>query len=144
MPSILVLGATGLAGSHLILKLRDQYPKLPVTVLVRNTTIDEYLTTTAGVARVEHGDFSQLAKIEALAEEHDIVINVGSSGDDAVTLAIMEGLKKRPMDAKSVLIHMSGTGNFLNTEWNDGAHHPGSKVWSVSTIEAVKSSPSNK
>jgi len=137
MPSILLLGATGLVGSHLILELRDRYPKLPVTVYVRNQTIDKYLTTTAGVARVVHGEFSEYAKLSALAEEHDIVINAGSSGDDAVTEAILEGLEKRSVESKTVLIHMSGTGNFLDTRWTDGSHHPESKVWSVSTPEAV-------
>lgn len=143
MPSILLLGATGLVGSHLILALRDRYPKLPVTVYVRNTSIENYLTTTAGVARVVHGDFSEHAKIKALAEEHDIVINVGSSGDPEVTEAIIEGLKKKPGGSKPVLIHMSGTGNFMETRWSDGSHHPESKVWSVSTLQAVRSSLSN-
>ena len=83
IPSILLFGATGLTGSHLILALRDSYPKLPVTVYVRNTSIDDYLTKIAGVARVVHGDFSEHAKIKAVAEEHDIVINMGSSGDDS-------------------------------------------------------------
>ncbi|TAQ84489.1 hypothetical protein B7494_g7180 [Chlorociboria aeruginascens] len=94
---------------------------------------------TSAVARVVHGEFSEHAKTKALAEEHDIVINVGSSGDDSVTEAIMEGLKKRPAKSKSVLIHMSGTGNFLNTHWNDGSHHSESKVWSVNdSIEDMK------
>lgn len=137
MTSILLFGATGLVGSHFILALRDRYPKLPVTVYVRNTSIDNYLTTTAGVARVVHGDFSEHAKIKALAEEHDMVINIGSSGDLSFTEAIIEGLKKRPAESKSVLIHMSGTGNFMDTRWNDGSHHSESKVWSVSTLEAV-------
>lgn len=137
MPSILLFGVTGLVGSHLILALRDRYPKLPVTVYVRNTSIDNYLTTTAGVARVVHGDFSEHAKIKALAEEHDIVINVGSSGDPGLTEAIIEGLKKRPAESKPALIHLSGTGNFMEMRWNDGSYHSESKVWSVSTLKAV-------
>jgi len=132
MPSILLLGATGLVGSHLILELHERYPNLPVTVFVRNTSIDDYLTATAGVARIVHGDFSEHAKLAALAKEHDIVINVGSSGDESITEAIMDGLKKRPIESKTVLIHMSGTGNFMDMRWKDGAHHDEARIWSVS------------
>jgi hypothetical protein len=66
-----------------------------------------------------------------------MIINVGSSGDLGLTEAIMEGLKTRPAESKPVLIHMSGTGNFIDARWNDGSHHSESKVWSVSTLEAV-------
>jgi NAD dependent epimerase/dehydratase family enzyme len=132
MPSILLFGVTGLVGSHLILALRDSYPDFPVTVYLRNKNIDDYLTKTAGVKRIAHGTYDEHAKIAALAEEHDIVINVGSSWDIGLTKAIIEGLKKRPQDKKTILLHMSGTGNFVETRWKDGSHHEGAKIWSVS------------
>ena len=122
MPSILLIGVTGLVGSHLVLALRDNYPNFPVTVYLRNTTINEYLTSTAKVSRIVHGSFS----------EHDIVINVGSSWDLGLTEAIVEGLKKRPAESKTILIHMSETGNFVEKRWNDGTHHAEAKIWSVS------------
>jgi len=132
MPSILLIGVSGLVGSHLVLALRDNYPNFPVTVYLRNTTINEYLTSTAKVSRIVHGSFSEHDKIKALAEEHDIVINVGSSWDLGLTEAIVEGLKKRPAESKTILIHMSGTGNFVEKRWNDGSHHAEAKIWSVS------------
>jgi len=132
MPSILLFGVTGLVGSHLVLALRDSYPDFPVTVFLRNTAIDEYLRSTVKVSRIVHGSFSDHNKIEALAEQHDVVINVGSSWDVGLTESIVQGLKKRPAGSKTVLIHMSGTGNFVEKRWNDGAHHPEAKIWSVS------------
>jgi hypothetical protein len=103
-----------------------------VTVYLRNTSIDEYLTKTVGVARIVYGTFDEHAKIAKLAEEHEIVINVGSSWDVGLTEAIVAGLKKRPTDSKTILIHMSGAGNFVDERWNDGSHHAESKIWNVS------------
>lgn len=138
MPSILLFGLTGLVGSHLVLALRDKYPQFPVTVYLRNKNIDEYLTKTAGVKRIVHGTFDDRVKIAALAEEHDIVINVGSSWDVLLTEAIVECLKKRPADKKTILIHMSGSGNFVETRWNDGSHHEGTKIWTTSSLREFR------
>lgn len=132
MPSIPLFSVTGLVGSHLVLALRDNYPDLPVTVYLRNTSIDDYLTRIADIAQIVHGTFDEHAKITALAKEHDIVINVGSSWDVGLTESIIEGLKKMPADAKTILIHMSGTGNFVGKRWNDWLHHAESKIWNVS------------
>jgi nucleoside-diphosphate-sugar epimerase len=41
----------------------------------------------------------------------------------------VEGLNQRPADKKTTLIHMSGTGNFVDKRWTDGAHHEETKVW---------------
>jgi hypothetical protein len=149
MPSILLFGVTGLIGckyiiftkaptlsnfqpAHLILALKKQYPDFPVTVYLRNANIDDYLSSTAGASRIVHGSYSEASKISSLAKEHDIVINVGSSWDVGLSEAIVAGLNERDEDKKSILIHMSGTGNFVETRWKDGAHHDDSKVWSVS------------
>jgi len=133
MPLILLFGATGLVGcmygSCLYLML---VPELPVTVYLRNSGLDSYLTHTAGVNRVVHGTYDEAEKISSLAKEHDIVINVGSSWDTKLSEAIVSGLKQRTGGAKRTLIHMSGTGNFVDKRWTDGAHHQDAKIWNAS------------
>jgi hypothetical protein len=104
-----------------------------VTVYLRNNTIDAYLRDTAGVAQIVHGTFDEFEKISNLAKTHDIVINVGSSWDVGLSEAILDGQSKREAGTKTTLIHMSGTGNFVETKWSDGATHAEAKVWSVST-----------
>ncbi|KPI38087.1 uncharacterized protein AB675_1069 [Cyphellophora attinorum] len=138
MPSILLIGVTGLIGSHLVLALKEKHPELPVTVLVRNKTIDTYLSETAAVKRIVHGSFDEKDKIVALAKEHDIVINVGSSWDVPLSESIVEGLKQQPEGKKRTLIHMSGTGNFVDKRWVDGATHAEAKVWDDNNPEDMK------
>jgi hypothetical protein len=114
-----------------VLALRDQYPDFPVTVFLRNKSIDTYLYETAGVKRIVHGTFDDKDKIAALAKDHDIVINVASSWDVPLSEAIVEGLKQQPEGRKKTLIHMSGTGNFVDKRWKDGAYHAEAKIWDV-------------
>src|SRR5450759_1670579 len=104
MPSILLFGATGLVGSHLILDLKSSHPNYPITLYLRNTNLDSYLTNTAGVSRIVHGTFDETTKISALAAEHDVVINVGSSWDVGLSEAIVAGLKKDKNGEGKVLI----------------------------------------
>ena len=115
-----------------MLALKDKYPNFPVTVFLRNTTLDDYLYKTAGAKRVVHGAFDETEKIVALAREHDVVVNVGSSWDVPLSEAIVEGLIQQPEGKKRTLIHMSGAGNFADKRWIDGAHHAESKIWHVS------------
>ncbi|KAI1611505.1 hypothetical protein EDD36DRAFT_420456 [Exophiala viscosa] len=138
MPSILLFGASGLVGSHLVLALRDHYPDLTITVFLRNKNLDVYLYETAKVDKVVHGTFDETDKIVALAKTHDIVINVGSSWDVPLCEAIVEGLKQQPNGRKRSLIHMSGTGNFVDKRWTDGAFHADAKVWSDDDPEDMK------
>ncbi|KIX95724.1 uncharacterized protein Z520_08431 [Fonsecaea multimorphosa CBS 102226] len=137
MPSILLFGVTGLVGSHLVLTLKNEYPSLPVTVFLRNTVLDTYLYEIAGVKRIVHGTFDERDKIVALAKEHDIVINVGSSWDVPLSEAIVEGLNQQP-EEKKTLIHMSGAGNFVDKRWTDGAFHANAKVWDDNNPEDMK------
>lgn len=102
-----------------------------MTVYLRNTSIDSYLTQTAGVKRIVHGTFDEHEKISALAQEHDVVINVGSSWDVGLSKAIVKGLKQRPEGRKTTLIHMSGTGNFVDESTANGSHNENAKVWNV-------------
>lgn len=119
--------------AHLVLELNKKFPQLPVTVYLRNKEIDEYLTKTAGVKKVVHGTYDEHDTISTLAAEHNIVINVGSSWDEGLSEAIVAGLKQQPAGTTK-LIHMSGTGNFVDQRWTDGSHHAESKTWSVSSI----------
>lgn len=121
-----------------MLALKDNYPDFPVTVFLRNKAIDKYLYETAGVKRVVHGTFDEKDKIVALAKEHDIVINLGSSWDVPLSESIVEGLNQQPEGKKKTLIHMSGTGNFVDKTWIDGSHHPGAKVWDDNNPEDMK------
>ncbi|KIW78506.1 hypothetical protein Z517_08343 [Fonsecaea pedrosoi CBS 271.37] len=138
MPSILLFGVTGLVGSHLVLALKREYPQLPVTVFLRNNTLDKYLYETAGVKRIVHGTFDEKDKITALAREHDIVINVGSSWDVPLSEAVVAGLNQQPQEKKKTLIHMSGTGNFVDKRWTDGAFHAETKIWDDCSPEDMK------
>ena len=122
-----------------MLGLKDRYPEVPVTVFLRNKTLDTYLSDTAGVKRIVHGTFDEKDKIIALAKEHDIVINVGSSWDVPLSEALVEGLNQQPDDKKKTLIHMSGTGNFVDKRWKDGAFHSEAKVWNVRVMEFLSS-----
>lgn len=103
-----------------------------MTVYLRNTTIDEYLTSTAGVSKIVHGTFNETEKLSALAKDHDIVINVGNSWDPVLSEAIVAGLKLRPEGVQTTLIHMSGGGNFVDTTNSSGITNPKAKVWNVS------------
>lgn len=103
-----------------------------MTVYLRNRDIDNYLAETAGVNRIVHGTFDETEKLAALAKEHDIVINVGSSWDPVPSRAIIAGLNERPAGTKSTLIHMSGAGKFVDTESDNGIANPNCKVWNVS------------
>jgi nucleoside-diphosphate-sugar epimerase len=142
MPSILLFGATGLMGSHLVTALKKAYATIPLTIYIRNTDDEtkSYLTSAVGVDRIVNGDFSELAKISQLAAEHEVVINCGSSWDVPLSQAIIAGLKQRLEQGKSKasLIHISGTGNFIDHR-KDGKYngHPegDGKYWNVSIQE---------
>jgi nucleoside-diphosphate-sugar epimerase len=133
--SILVFGATGLVGSHLIVALKKTHPDLPLTLYIRDNseTMRDYLINTVGIERIVIGDFSENDKIAKLTAEHEIVINSGSSWDVPLTKAIIQGLKNRYDEGKGKgsLIHLSGTGNFVDGG-KDGKYSSESKVWNVS------------
>jgi hypothetical protein len=140
MPSILLFGATGLMGSHLVIALKQAYPALPLTVYIRNTddVTKAYLTSSAGVDKIVYGNFGEAAKISHLSSEHDVVINCGSSWDVALSQAIIAGLSQRVDSGKSKadLIHISGTGNFIDHRKDGKYNGPpkgNGKVWNVRT-----------
>lgn len=116
-------------------------------MFLRNKSLDTYLYDTARVSRVVHGTFDEKDKIIALAKEHDIVINLGSSWDVPLSEAIVEGLNQQPEGKKKSLIHMSGAGNFVDKRWTDGSFHEETKIWSVSVkrrLEAEGQDPNQQ
>lgn len=101
----------------------------------RNPQADDWFFNVVGVDRVEHGTFEDAARVRALAAEHDMVINTGSSFDPSLSQAIIDGLKQRKGGPKGTLIHVSGGGNFIDHR-TDGRYDPASKVWNVSILAA--------
>jgi hypothetical protein len=102
-------------------------------VYFRNPVADNFFRNVVEANRIEHGTFEDEDKVRALAAEHDMVINTGSSFDPALTRAIVEGLKQRKGVAKGTLIHVSGGGNFIDNR-TDGKFSADSKVWNVSSV----------
>jgi hypothetical protein len=120
-----------------VIALKKTYPHLPLTVYLRNKEVDDYMTSTVGVDKIVHGDFSEAGKISALAKEHDIVINIGSSWLVPLSEAIVAGLSQKPAGTKPILIHISGAGNFID-HWTTGEANPNAKVWNVSEISLIR------
>jgi len=137
MPSILLVGATGMVGASLSRLLKQKYPTWPLTVYFRNPQADDWFRNVVGVDRIEHGTFEDEARVCALAAEHDIVINAGSSFDPTLTKGIIEGLKQRKGTQKGTLIHVSGGGNFIDLR-TDGKFIADSKVWNDANEEDIK------
>lgn len=142
MPAILLFGATGLMGSHLVATLKKTHPAFLLTAYIRNTSseLHEYLNNNIGVDRIVNGDFTETDKISKLASDHDVVINCGSSWDVGLTKAIVSGLVTKYDEGKGrgSLIHISGTGNFVDGRKDGKYAGPGvgeSKVWSVSLLQ---------
>ncbi|KAH8705805.1 hypothetical protein BGW36DRAFT_368196 [Talaromyces proteolyticus] len=137
MPSVLLVGATGMLGASLSRQLKEKYPNWPLTVYFRNVQADYWFRNVVGVDTIEHGAFEDTAKVRALAAEHDIVINTGSSFDPTLSQAIVEGLKQRRGSQKGTLIHVSGGGNFIDLR-KDGKYSPDSKVWNDANEDDIK------
>lgn len=133
MPSVLVIGATGMLGASLSRQLKQQHPTWPLTVYFRNPQADDWFRNVVGVDRVEHGTFEDAARVRTLAAEHNIVINTGSSFEPSLSQAIVDGLKQRQGGSKGTVIHVSGGGNFIDHR-TDGKFSTTSKVWNVSTL----------
>ncbi|KAF7173885.1 hypothetical protein CNMCM5623_006131 [Aspergillus felis] len=137
MPSVLIVGATGMLGASLSRRLKQQHPDWPLTVYFRNPQADDWFLNVVGVDRVEHGTFEDTARVRALAAEHDMVINTGSSFDPSLSQAIVDGLKQRKGGSKGTLIHVSGGGNFIDHR-TDGKYSPASKVWNDANEDDIK------
>jgi len=117
--------------ARLAVDLKKTHPQWPLTVFIRSTTVDEYFKSTAGADRIVHGSFSDKEQVRSLSKEHDIVINSASSFDGELINLIISGMEERPDGSKGTLIHLSGTGNFID-HGITGNFNPESKVWNVS------------
>ena len=116
MPSILFLGASGQVGGAFLTVFRKAYPKDPITAYLRSTALDDALTA-LGYVTIEHGTFEEYDRLEDLAANHEVVINCAASFNPPLTSRILEGIRntkavKAPK--KPVLLHLSGTGNFVD------------------------------
>jgi hypothetical protein len=109
--------------------LKEIHPDWALTVYYRNPAADDYFKTVVKADKIVHGTFEDAAKVSAVAAEHEVVINSGSSFDPGLSKAIIDGLKRRT-SGKGTLIHVSGGGNFIDHR-TDGKFSPESKVWNV-------------
>ncbi|OQV06834.1 hypothetical protein CLAIMM_11352 [Cladophialophora immunda] len=126
MPSVLLFGATGLIGSRLAIDLKKTHPAWPLTVFLRNANVDEWFRVTAKADRIVHGTISDAELVQSLSKEHDIVVNAITSFDGDFVRTIIAGMEERPEHSKGTLIHISGTGNFID-HGKSGNFNPDSK-----------------
>lgn len=106
--SVLFLGGTGYLGGSILVELIKRHPEVRFVTLVRNPKNNGAFEP-FGVD-VVNGTRSDLALIEKLASEHDVVIKIFNSGDLALIKAIIARLEKRAKDRpdaprKPILIH---------------------------------------
>ncbi|KIW19596.1 hypothetical protein PV08_00169 [Exophiala spinifera] len=137
MPSVLLFGATGLIGARLAADIKKAHPAWPLTAFYRNTAVDDYFTTTAKADRIVHGSFSDTDLVRSLSKEHDIVINAATSFDGSFVDLVISGMEERPETNKGTLIHISGTGNFIDLG-TTGNFNPESKVWNDDDVQDIK------
>ena len=124
--------------ARLAIDIKKEHPDWPLTVFVRNTKVDEWFKSTAKADRIVHGSISDTELVRSLSKEHDIVVNAITSFDGDFVANIISGLEERSEDSKGTLIHVSGTGNFIDYG-KTGAFDSDSKVWSVSMASIVES-----
>jgi hypothetical protein len=120
--------------AHLALDLKKSQPNWTLTVFVRNTTVDEWFTSTAHEDRIVHGSIADTELVRSLSKEHDIVINAITSFDGDFVANVISGMEDRPQNSKGTLIHLSGAGNFIDYS-KTGNFNPNSKTWNVSIVE---------
>jgi hypothetical protein len=129
-PQALVSGADRLE-ARLALAIKNTYPDWPLTVFVRNTNVDEWFKSVAKADDIVHGSISDTELVRSLSKKHDIVINSITSFDGGFISNVISGMEERPQDSKGTLIHVSGTGNFIDYG-KTGNFNAASKVWNVS------------
>lgn len=129
-PSHLLQSDTDLLKARLAIQIKKAHPSWPLTVLLRNTKVDEYFKSTVRAERIVHGSIEDAELVRSLSKEHDIVINSITSFDGDFVKAIISGMEELPEDSKGTLIHISGTGNFIDYSLT-GNFNPKSKVWNV-------------
>ncbi len=116
--------------ARLVIDVKEAHPDWSLTVFVRNTKVDEWFKSTAKVDRIVHGSISDTDLVRSQSKGHDIVINAITSFDGDVVANIISGMEERPEESKGTLIHVSGTGDFIDYG-KSGDFNPKSKVWNV-------------
>ncbi len=92
---------------------RKTHSDIPITAYLRSTALDAALTALGNVT-VIHGIFEDYSKIEELSATHSIIINCAASFNLPVTEAILRGIRSAKGSSKPILLHLSGTGNFVD------------------------------
>ena len=110
--------------------MKDAHPDWPLTVFFRNANYDDWFKSTAHADSIVHGSFSDIDLVRKLSKEHDIVINAASSSDGDFTKTIISGMEERTGSGKGTLVHLSGTGNFIDFG-TTGQFNSEGKVWNV-------------
>lgn len=110
-----------------------------MTAYTRNPSYDDYLQSTIGFDRIEHGTFDDTDKIRQLSSEHDVVINAAWSFSAEPTASIIQGLKERrqKVQKQGTLVHMSGCGNFIDGRM-DGKFDVDGRVWNDDNEDDIK------
>ncbi|KAJ6494346.1 hypothetical protein C8R45DRAFT_1061999 [Mycena sanguinolenta] len=121
---VLFLGPTGYIGGTVLGKLlrHSRATNLNVTVFVRDAAKAKKFET-FGVTPVI-GDNSNLALLQALAQNADVVFSVADGNDVPAVKAALAGAKQRfeSTGRPPTFIHTSGTGAIADCTVN-GAHH---------------------
>lgn len=92
---------------------RKTHPDIPITAYLRSTALDTALTALGNVTII-HGSFEEYGKLEELSASHSIIINCAASFNVPVTEAILKGIRATTVPSKPILLHLSGTGNFVD------------------------------
>lgn len=92
---------------------RKTHPNVPITAYLRSTALDAALTALGNVTII-HGTFEEYVRIEGLSATHSIIINCAASFNMPVTEAILKGIHVTKILSKPILLHLSGTGNFVD------------------------------
>lgn len=105
--SVLLLGGTGYIGGSVLVDLAKRYPDAHIVTLVRNPADNAAFGPLSNV-EVVNGSLADLALIEKLASEQDVVVNIADSDTLPLIKAILTGLETRAKSGaarKPVFIH---------------------------------------
>ena len=113
LPCLCSMGAANNDKGAFLAVFRRTHPNIPITAYLRSTALDTALTALGNVTIVR-GTFEEHDKIQELSAAHSIVINCAASFNPPVTEAILRGIRTTKSSSKPILLHLSGTGNFVD------------------------------
>ncbi|KAI0787448.1 NAD(P)-binding protein [Fomes fomentarius] len=136
---VLLLGATGYIGGAVLNKLLAEHPNTSITALVRNAEKAKILQSKFGVKAVV-GTHQELDKVERLAEDAHIVLNLADANDEPLIKAILSGAKTRhaSVGELSILIHTSGIYTLMDDARGE---YPTDLVYDDLNVDQIKSIP---